>query len=370
MIPVLYEPTETAFTHNGLGLLTDAITCTVSEELNGLFELTMTYPMDGIHADEIAVNCIIRAEPREEADTFEPFRIYRISRNINGTLTIYAQHATYQMNYIPCMPITKASMTASAALTAIKAAAAETCPINFSTDITTTKDFGLKEPNPMRTVIGGMEGSFLDTYGGEILWSWPNVQILKARGSDAGLAIEYGRNMTSLLNDDSMAGVITGICPYCRTTDGNGNEMIRTLSQKTIETDYASVFPFRRTGCVDLTDKFSDVEGTVTEQQLYDAACEFADANAVGVPRVSLEVGFFNVRHDLGYTLIDKVTTLALGDIVTVKFPLLGLSTKEKVVKAVYDVLRERYESVTVGRLQQDLATTINNIKLGTEVII
>lgn len=370
MIPVLYEGNTTDFTNNGIGLMTDAIACTVSEELNGLFELTMTYPMDGIHADEIAVNCIIRAEPREEAGIFEPFRIYRISRNINGTLTIYAQHMSYQLNYIPCMPIIKMQRTASNALEAIRQGAAETLPITFTTDIATTSDFGLKEPNAIRSVLGGIEGSFLDVYGGEILWSWPNVQILKARGSDAGMEIEYGRNMTSLLNDDSMAGIITGICPYCRTTDGDGNEIIRTLAEKVVESSYADTFPFRRTGVVDLSDKFSDHEGTITEAELRTAAQNFVNANAVGVPRVSLEVGFFNVRHDLGYTLIDKVTTLALGDIVTVKFPLLGLSTKEKVVKAVYDVLRERYESVTVGRLQQDLATTINNIKLGTEVII
>ena len=108
----------------------------------------------------------------------------------------------------------------------------------------------------------------------------------------------------------------------------------------------------------------------MTEQQLFDAACEYVDANAVGVPRVSLEVGFFNARHDMGYTLVDKVTTLALGDTVTVRFPLLNLVTKEKVVKAVYNVLLERYDSITVGRLQQDLATTINNIQLGNEVLI
>ena len=47
MIPILYEGTEQAFLNNGLGRLSDAITCKVTEERNGTFELEMTYPMTG-----------------------------------------------------------------------------------------------------------------------------------------------------------------------------------------------------------------------------------------------------------------------------------------------------------------------------------
>lgn len=378
MIPILYSAGTTTFTHNGLGLLMDALTCSVAEELNGVFEMSMTYPVDGIHAEEIEVNCIIRAEPRENASAMEPFRIYKISRNISGQLTIYAQHISYQMNYIPIMPITSASMTASAALAAITAGVAETCPFTLSTDITTTADFGLKEPVSMRSAIGGMEGSFLDVYGGEVVWSYPTVQILQSRGSDNGIVVEYGRNMLEMTNEDSMPGVITGICPFARytqtTTEGDtttSTEVIVTLTEKVVESAYADVFPFRRTICVDLSDKFTDNAGqAITEEQLRTAATEYVTQNALGVPRFSIEVSLINPDHDLGYTLLNASNTISLGDTVTVKYSALELTTTEKVTKLVYDVLRERYESVTVGKAIQDLSDTIVGIQEDNQILV
>lgn len=370
MIPILYSPTTTTFDHNGLGLLMDTITCMVTEELNGLFELELTYPVDGIHADEIEVNCIIRAEPRENASVLEPFRVYRVSRTISGQITVYAQHMSYQLSYVPCMPVTKESRTASAALTAMMQAAAETCPVTFSTDITTTAEFGVKEPISIRAAIGGVEGSFLDTYGGEVLWQWPSVSILQNRGVESGLVIEFGRNMLDLVDDDSMAGVITGICPYCRNIT-DGNEEILTLTEKVLESSYADVFPFRRTVCVDLSDKFTDIGSDgVTEQQLREAATAYLDKNALSSAKFSIEVSFIGAKEDLGYTLLNANNVPSLGDTVTVKFSALSLSTKEKVTKTIYDVLLERYNSVTVGRPAQDLATTITNAAFGDEILI
>lgn len=378
MIPVLYSPETVDFSHNGLGLLTDALTCFVPEELNGGFELMMTYPVDGVHAEEIEVDYIIKAEPRENADKPEPFRIYRISRNITGQLTIYAQHITYQMSLIPIMPIAKTSWSANAALQAIAMNAVGTSPWD-SSHLTTIyaspctftlmgwesaqHDFEVKEPTSLRSVLGGVEGSIIDTYNAEIMWSYPQTYIMEHRGSDNGIVVEYGRNMISMTNDDTMSGVITGICPYCRNTVG-GNEQILTLTEKIIESEYASVFPFKRTVCVDLSDKFTDNGGqAVTEAQLRTAAQEYVSKNCVGVPTFSIEVSLINPNHDLGYTLLNQNNTISLGDTVTVKYSALDLVTTERVRKLIYNVLLERYESVTVGKPIEDLSNTIVDLQ-------
>ena len=385
MTPVLYTPDTVEFNHNGLGLLTDTLSCYVTEELNGMFELTLTYPINGIHADGIEVNCIIRVEPRENAQSMEPFRIYRISRQINGQITVYAQHITYQMTLIPVMPIAYDNRSANGALQSIAEMAVGTsswrsqyltrivaspCAYNRMGWESAQKEFGLKEPTSLRSVIGGIEGSFLDVYGGEITWSYPNITFAESRGSNNGVVIEYGRNMLSLIDDNSMAGVITGICPYCRNMV-DGNEQILTLTEKILESQYASAFPFKRLACVDLSEKFTDNGGdAVTEAQLRTAGNAYLTENAVGVPKFSIEVSFISPQKDLGYTLINASTAPSLGDTVTVKFSALGLSTTEKVTKAVYDVLLERYSSITVGRPAQDLATAISNIQTGSEILI
>ena len=45
MRPILYPPEERAFDSNGLGVLSDAASCQVTEERNGGYELTMQYPV-------------------------------------------------------------------------------------------------------------------------------------------------------------------------------------------------------------------------------------------------------------------------------------------------------------------------------------
>lgn len=50
---LLYSSGEADFNNNGLGALSDAISCEVTEERNGTFELQMEYPITGIHYQDI-----------------------------------------------------------------------------------------------------------------------------------------------------------------------------------------------------------------------------------------------------------------------------------------------------------------------------
>ena len=47
MIPILYDKSEENFTRNGIGFLTDVISCEVTEERNGSYELSISYPITG-----------------------------------------------------------------------------------------------------------------------------------------------------------------------------------------------------------------------------------------------------------------------------------------------------------------------------------
>lgn len=103
MIPVLFPSDATTFTTQGLGALTDAISCTVTEERNGVYELEMQYPANGIHAKDISTRSIITAIPSPYRDP-QPFRVYQIDTPIDGVVTIYAQHISYDLSGIPVNP--------------------------------------------------------------------------------------------------------------------------------------------------------------------------------------------------------------------------------------------------------------------------
>ena len=97
MIPVLYEENETEYLSNGLGRLTDAISCTVHQERNGIYELSMRYPHEGIHAAEITANRIIFAEP-EFGKKPQPFKIRDVDKTL-AEIQITARHRSYDASY-------------------------------------------------------------------------------------------------------------------------------------------------------------------------------------------------------------------------------------------------------------------------------
>lgn len=117
MIPILYAAAETEFQTNGLGALYDAISCKVRQELNGQYELTMQYPVDGLHFKDLALRAIIKAKPDTVTDP-QPFRAYRITKPINGIVTVYARHLVYDTSGIPVSPFSASG--APAALVALK----------------------------------------------------------------------------------------------------------------------------------------------------------------------------------------------------------------------------------------------------------
>lgn len=101
MIPTLYEEYEDVFISNGLGRLSDAISCVITQNKAGTYELVMVYPLDGIHAVEITNNRIIYAKP-ERGKAPQPFKIRNIEKTLDGRMTITARHNCYDLNYYAC----------------------------------------------------------------------------------------------------------------------------------------------------------------------------------------------------------------------------------------------------------------------------
>ena len=207
----LHESTETSFTTNGLGTLSDAITCEVTEERNGEFELEIEYPVTGIRYKELQLRRIIMAKPNPYSDP-QPFRIYAITKPINGIVTINAEHISYDMSGYPVSAF--AADTVQNAFINMKSASAVDCPFSFSTDKTTTANMTVLKPSSMRSLLGGVDGSILDVYGGEYEFDKFNVKLWNKRGADRGVSIRYGKNLTDLKQEENCSSVYTGVYPF------------------------------------------------------------------------------------------------------------------------------------------------------------
>lgn len=356
MKPILFDKDATAFTTNGIGRL-DCISCNVTEERNGQYELEMVVPEDALHADAIEMSSIIVVKPSQNGSN-QAFRVYKVTKPFNGRFSVLAQHISYQLSYIPTMPFSIAADATACAntLAGLKSNAAEDCPFTFSTDVTTISSYNQTIPASIRSRLGGVEGSVLDQFGGEYEWDNYDVKLWRNRGvTTPQVTLRYGKNITDISQEEYISNTITGICPYWSDVEGT---TLVTLPEKVVESAYATSYPFKRTITVDMSQEF---ETAPTESQLRDRANDYLTKEGIGVPTVSIKVSFVNLADTEEYKDIAPLQNVSLCDRISVQFEKLGISTTAKIVKTVYDVLSERYSSIEIGTVKTSLAQTISD---------
>ena len=362
MKPILFASDATNFTTNGLGRL-DCHDCKVTEERNGQYELEMTIAESALHADQIEMTSIIVARA-SQGSGLQAFRVYRITKPLNGVFKVYANHISYQLSLIPTMPfeITASSHACDDTLDAFSAYAVETCPFSFSTDVTTVASYKQTTPASIRSRLGGVEGSVLDQFGGEYEWDNWNVVLHEDRGvTTPTVTLRYGKNITDLNQEENISNTITGIVPFWADNEGN----LVTLPEKVVNSSHASDFPFKRTVPYDFSDSF---EEQPTENELRTKAQAYV--TKIGIPVVSIKLSFVNLADTEEYKDIAPLQSVNLCDVINVQFEKYGITTTAKIVKTVYDVLGEKYESLEIGSLRSSLATTITEQNANTQTEI
>lgn len=355
MKPILFSKDATTFNTNGIGRL-EAISCLVTEERNGIFELEMTIAETALHAAEIEMQSIIMAKVPDKQN-LQAFRVYKMTKPINGVFKVLAQHISYQLSFIPVMPFSVVAGTGACAATlaGLKTNAVETCPFNFTTDVTTINSYAQTAPSSLRSRLGGVEGSVLDQFGGEFSWNNYNVSLLNHRGVTVPtVTLRYGKNIVDLNQEENIADTITGIVPFWESSEGDA---LVTLPEKVIDSSHASAYPFKRTVPYDFSDAFQEQP---TESQLRAKAQAYMNAAGVGVPKVSIKVSFVSLADTEEYKNVAALQNVNLCDNVGVYFEKLGISTTAEIVKVSYNVLLEKYDSVEIGSLRSNLSSTIN----------
>ena len=356
MIPILFPASATAYTTNGIGRLNDMISCSVVEERNGVYELMAEISANSPHFSAIQHSTIIAAVPNDSGK-LQPFRIDKISKPLNGRVTIHAKHNSYQLSHIPVRPFTAANV--GAALAGLKSQSMQTNPFMFWTDKSTVANYKQLVPESVRARLGGQRGSILDLYGGEYEWDNWTVKLWNNRGADRCVILKYGKNIVDLTQEENIENTITGIVPYWSGGDDNV-----VYYNGIVEADTAQNFPYHRTVPHDFSSDFQDPP---TAEQLRAAAERYIIRNQIGIPNVSIKVDFVALWQTEEYKNILPLQHVQLCDYVTIQFEKLGISAKAKVIRTEYDVLNERYTSIQLGDARTDFASYIVGLSAQTE---
>lgn len=340
MVPVLYKTiTEgTVPTHYGIGALADCLSCEVTEQRNGSYELAMVYTAKGIHAEDIEVNSFIKAKPNF-MDEPQLFRIYKVGKVMNGRFTVSARHISYDLSG---KIITGGSASSCVAACALLSSSAGNFII--STDKELAGTFSVSQPSSVRSWFGGKQGSILDVFGpGE--WKYDNytARFMAHRGDNRGVTIRYGKNLTELSQELDMSNLVTGIYPFYIDPNGNQTVGARVATELTLDVV--------RDIAIDFSSDVDPESSTPIADQLDALANKYIQNNNLTTISNSITLNFVQMK--------DITERVDLCDTVNIYFEALGITASAKCVATTWDVLEDRYTKTTFGDARTNIADTI-----------
>lgn len=375
MIPILYDYAERKFTTNGIGRLSDCISCTVTEERNGIYECEFKYPITGEHYSEIKEGMVIGVTHDESGD-IQPFDIYAHQAPIDGVVTFNAHHVSYRLSNVVIMPFTASSP--SAALAGIESHSANPNPFLFWTDKGGSGTFEVEKPDYCRALLGGQEGSILDAFGGgDYEWDRFTVKLHASRGTQTQVQIRYGKNLSDITEKTDTSSTYNAIVPFWLSTEG----ILVTLPEQVIVYSGATLYETNLTTHNSLIirdhlgnpitvtyqqinavpfDMSSDFQEQPTVNQLRTAAISKFNSSQAWLPQQNIDVDFVQLWQTDEYKDYAPLQRVKLCDTVSVFYDALGVNAVDmRVVKTVWNTLLDRYDSIELGQVSSTLAQTI-----------
>ncbi|WP_056986924.1 phage tail spike protein [Ligilactobacillus equi] len=392
--PILYSADETDFFGNGLGTLPDALSVLVTEERNGEFTLSMTYPQEGKRADLLTNNRIIKVDAGHKLKD-QRFVIKTVTPKMSDDgyidLTVYAEHISYITADLAVTPSIVLSGNAESALQQWKGALLGGNPdIVVDSDIETKNETSLDitKATNARQVLGGVAGSILDVWGGEYRFDNLHISLRKQRGTTANTLLSYGRNLLTFEQEQDISQTYTSIYPYAAVSYASGSDhQMVTVDGYIVDSEYLKKYPNRKILPVDFGSEFSDyrigskpsdassddktiyTSETEIKKLLKNQAQSYVVNNRIGIPKVSTKISFADLSKTEEYKNVAPLEYVDLCDIVPVRFEKLGIDSEIKVTRIVWNVLLDAYDSIELGDLSTTLGESISAVASETKEV-
>ena len=285
-------------------MLSECTKCTVKEERNGIYECEFSVPITARHFADIDIDKIVTV-PHDDTKDRQPFVIYRRSAPIDGIVTFYAHHISYKLSNVIIPPMQHSGIVDT--FEAFENDAITANPFSFETTKSSSGTFKTIVPVSIRAMLGGTQGSILDVFGGgEYEFDNFTVKLHQHRGSDNGVTIRYGKNLTDIEQEKDGGDTYNAVVPYW---EKDGVAVYGSIVQGTNSGTAQVVVP------LDLSEEF---ETQPTAAQLEAKALTFLDANPPWVPKENIEVDFVALWQTSEYENIAVLERVKLCDTVSV----------------------------------------------------
>lgn len=354
MKPILYEANAVDFNNNGLGTLTEAMFSQVTEERNGIFELSVVYPMSGKLYDRISEHMLLKVKPNKVDDP-HVFRIYSLQiDSIAQTVSIDASTKSNELVNNLVKDLAIENTTPQVALDLMKQFLVLPTDYDFISDITSSNSTRWTNRNPLNC-IAGEEGSLVDVFGGEIKRGNRTIWLYANRGVDNPNIIRHGKNLQGFTVEYSTKGMTTAILPYFNEKIEDSSET-QMVYGDIVYSQYANNYPFLYLVAMDYSseEEVTDLTTLNTKASTY-----FTEHNGIDKPSMTANVDMQDLSDSSEYKKFKDLEQVQLCDTVTIYSKKHKVNLKAKVTKLIFDTLLEKNVSLELGSVRTSLTDSI-----------
>lgn len=234
-----------------------------------------------------------------------------------------------------------------------------------SSDITKKATAYYEYKNFMEALNGEEDNSFINRWGGEILFNNYKVIVNKQIGEDNGVTLLYGKNIKQdgLSEEVETRDIVTRIYPKgYNGTVMSGDGYVDSPLVNSYPTVHAATIKFDDVKMYDDASD-DDIEGTTgvtvckTQSEL-DAAlksrCNDQYDAGIDKPTVTIEADMVLLQNAEGYEDFTDLEEVGFGDTVHCKHTKLGITTDARVIEITYDSIKKSVRSVVLGSFQNN----------------
>ncbi len=366
----IYKAFNTDQTRNGDMVLMPSA-ATTHAVLNGSWSAELTHPIDPEGRWKY-----IEEEAIVEMPSFNGKQLYRIRSKKKTASTVQATMEPVFFDAIDDCWLEDVRPTNKTGQEALDIMLESNPKYSAQSDIDKLGTAYYEYQNFMEALNSNQDNSFINRWGGEILFDNYKIIVNSRVGEDRGVEIRYGKNIKKdgISEEVSTGNTVTRIYPKAY----NGYKM---SGKGYVDSPLLKKYPTVKT----ITMTFSDVKMAEDAQegdeekgiiicnsqdeldQALKMKCENQYRNGLDKPSVTISVDMVLTGNTEEYKQYRKLEEISLGDTVHCRNARLGIVTDARVIELKYNSILKRVESVVIGDYSynyfNNVSSTMNRVE-------
>lgn len=345
----IYLQNNTNFEKNGNITLFPS-ECIVSANLNSDWTLNLKHPIDCTGRWKFITNGAVIKVPSFNGEQL--FRIYNTDLN---NLEVAAE--AYPIFLDACndtflLDIHPTNVNGQDALNRIL----KGTRYSGSSNIKKLSTAYYQKQNVVNAINGDIDQSFINRWGGQIIYDNFKIIINNYAGGDYGVTLRYGKNIVGMSQKINRGNLCTRIVPQAY------NGYMLEGDSPWVDSPLISSYPIPYVRVI----KFEDIKLKKDAQEDEDAFSDMASLQAelrrrsnlmfseenIDKENVTLDIDVELLENTEEYKQFPELEKISLGDFATCINSKLGIAVKTQAISLIYDCIQKKTTNVVLGQFQ------------------